>query len=66
MKSENKSKRKGIKVLSALGEENLAERMEENNKKNTKGKLQVSIKNIEITIYMMHGQINVMMHALMQ
>ena len=33
MKHENKCKRKGIKVLLALGEENLAKRMEENNKK---------------------------------
>ena len=32
MKNENKSKRKGIKVLLALGEENLAKRMEENDK----------------------------------
>ena len=34
MKSENKCKRKGIKVLPALGEKNLAKRMEENDKKN--------------------------------
>ena len=33
MKSENKSKRKGIKVLPALGEENLTKRMEKNDKK---------------------------------
>ena len=33
MKRENKCKRKGIKVLPALGEKNLAKRMEENNKK---------------------------------
>ena len=33
MKHENKCKRKGIKVLPALGEENLAKRMEENDKK---------------------------------
>ena len=33
MKHENKCKRKGIKVSPALGEENLAKRMEENNKK---------------------------------
>ena len=33
MKSENKSKRKGIKVLSALGEENLAKNWRENDKK---------------------------------
>ena len=33
MKSENKCKRKGIKVLLALGEKNLAKRMEENDKK---------------------------------
>ena len=33
MKSENKCKRKGIKVLPALGEKNLAKRMEENDKK---------------------------------
>ena len=32
MKNENKSKRKGIKVLLALGEENLVKRMEENDK----------------------------------
>ena len=33
----------------------------------TKGRLQVSTKkNVEITIYMLHEQINVMMHALMQ
>ena len=32
-KHENKCKRKGIKVLMALGEENLAKRMEENDKK---------------------------------
>ena len=34
MKSENKCKRKGIKVLPALGEKNLAKRMVENDKKN--------------------------------
>ena len=33
MKSENKYKRKGIKVLPALEEKNLAKRMEENDKK---------------------------------
>ena len=33
MKSENKCKRKGIKVLPALGEKNLAKRMVENDKK---------------------------------
>ena len=33
MKHENKCKRKGIKFSPALGEENLAKRMEENNKK---------------------------------
>ena len=33
MKSENKCKTKGIKVLPALGEKNLAKRMEENHKK---------------------------------
>ena len=33
MKSENKSKRKGIKVLLALGEENLTKRTEKNDKK---------------------------------
>ena len=33
MKHENKCKRKGIKVLMALGEENLAKRTEENDKK---------------------------------
>ena len=33
MKGENKCKRKGIKVLPALGEENLAKRTEENDKK---------------------------------
>ena len=33
MKSENKCKRKGIKVLPALGEKNLAKRMEEDDKK---------------------------------
>ena len=33
MKSENKSKRKGIKVLPALGDKNLAKRMVENDKK---------------------------------
>ena len=33
MKNENKCKRNGIKVLLALGEENLAKRMEENDKK---------------------------------
>ena len=33
MKSENKCKRKGIKVLPALGEKSLAKRMEENEKK---------------------------------
>ena len=33
MKYENRCKRKGIKVLPALGEENLAKRMEENDKK---------------------------------
>ena len=33
MKRENKCKWKGIKVLPALGEKNLAKRMEENNKK---------------------------------
>ena len=32
-KHENKCKRKGINVLPALGEENLAKRMEENDKK---------------------------------
>ena len=35
MKHENKCKRKGIKVLPALGEEHLANRMEENDKKLT-------------------------------
>ena len=34
MKHVNKCKRKGIKVLPALGEKNLAKRMEENDKKN--------------------------------
>ena len=35
--------------------------------KKTKGRLQVGTeKSIEITIYMTHEQINVMMHALMQ
>ena len=33
MKSENKYKRKGIKVLPAFGEKNLAKRMVENDKK---------------------------------
>ena len=33
MKSENKFKMKGIKVLLAMGEKNLAKRMVENNKK---------------------------------
>ena len=33
MKNENKLKKKGIKVLPALGEKNLAKRMEENDKK---------------------------------
>ena len=33
MKSENKCKTKGIKVLPALGEKNLAKRMVENDKK---------------------------------
>ena len=33
MKSENKCKRKGIKVFSALGEKNLTKRMVENDKK---------------------------------
>ena len=33
MKSENKYKRKGIKVLPALEEKNLAKRMVENDKK---------------------------------
>ena len=33
MKSENKCKRNGIKVLPALGEKNLAKRMEEDDKK---------------------------------
>ena len=33
MKHVNKCKRKGIKVLLALGEKNLAKRMEENDKK---------------------------------
>ena len=32
MKTENKGKRRGIKVLPALGEENLAKRTEENEK----------------------------------
>ena len=36
------------------------------NKRKTKGKLQVNTKEIEITIYMMHEQYNVMMHGLMQ
>ena len=35
MKHENKCKRKAIKVLPALGEEHLANRMEENDKKLT-------------------------------
>ena len=35
MKHENKCKRKGIKVLPALGEDHLANRMEENDKKLT-------------------------------
>ena len=35
MKHENKCKRKGIKVLPALGEEHLANRLEENDKKLT-------------------------------
>ena len=35
MKHENKCKRKGIKVLPALGEEHLANKMEENDKKLT-------------------------------
>ena len=34
MKHVNKCKRKGIKVLPALGEKNLAKKMEENDKKN--------------------------------
>ena len=33
MKHENKCKRKGIKLLQALGEENLAKRTEKNDKK---------------------------------
>ena len=33
MKNENKLKKKGIKILPALGEKNLAKRMEENDKK---------------------------------
>ena len=32
MKNENKLKKKGIKILPALGEKNLAKRMEENDK----------------------------------
>ena len=42
------------------------EKEQKQQKTKTKGRLQISTKKIEITIYMIHEQINVMMHALMQ